>query len=105
MKRIRINDSKAIEMYNKIVLPVPNTNDLIYLKARSISKNGTVKEVGMEAVKELEEQGRVYKILAVEGLEIGGELEYTTLFRRSSSLFGGEILQSDIPVRLSLIHI
>jgi len=99
VKRIRINDSKAIEMYNKIVLPVPNTNDLIYLKARSISKNGTVKEVGMEAVKELEEQGRVYKILAVEGLEIGGELEYTTLFRRSSSLFGGELLQSDIPVR------
>lgn len=44
-KRIRINDSKAIEMYNKIVLPVPNTNDLLYLKARSIGKNGSIKEV------------------------------------------------------------
>jgi Domain of Unknown Function with PDB structure (DUF3857) len=104
-KRIRINDSKAIEMYNKIVLPVPNTNDLLYLKARSISKNGTIKEVGLEAVKELEEQGRVYKILAVEGLETGGELEYITLFRRNSTLFGSEILQSDIPVRTSELKI
>lgn len=104
-KRIRINDSKAIEMYNKIVLPVPNTNDLLYLKARSISKNGAVKEVGLEAVKELEEQGRVYKILAVEGLEIGGELEYISLFRRNSALFGAEILQSDIPVRKSEVKI
>ncbi|WP_428653477.1 DUF3857 domain-containing protein [Runella sp.] len=104
-KRIRINDSKAIEMYNKIVLPVPNTNDLLYLKARSISKNGTIKEVGLEAVKELEEQGRVYKILAVEGLETGGELEYISLFRRNSTLFGSEILQSDIPVRNSELKI
>jgi hypothetical protein len=104
-KRIRINDSKAIEMYNKIVLPVPNTNDLLYLKARSIGKNGTIKEVGLEAVKELEERGRVYKILAVEGLEVGGELEYISLFRRNSALFGAEILQSDIPVRTSEVRI
>lgn len=104
-KRIRINDSKAIEMYNKIVLPVPNTNDLLYLKARSISRNGSVKEVGLESVKELEEQGRVYKILAVEGLEVGGELEYISLFRRNSALFGAEILQSDIPVRTSEVRI
>lgn len=104
-KRIRINDSKSIEMYNKIVLPVPNTNDLLYLKARSISKNGTIKEVGLEAVKELEERGRVYKILAVEGLEVGGELEYATLFRRNSTLFGSEILQSDIPVRATELKI
>lgn len=104
-KRIRINDSKAIEMYNKIILPVPNTNDLLYLKARSISKNGTIKEVGLEAVKELEEQGRVYKILAVEGIEAGGELDYISLFRRNSTLFGSEILQSDIPVRSSELKI
>jgi len=105
LKRVRINDSKAIEMYNKIVLPVPNTNDLLYLKARSIAKNGAVKEVGLEAVKELAEKGRVYKILAVEGLEIGGELEYVTLFRRSGSLFGAEIMQNDIPVRSSEVRI
>lgn len=105
LKRIHINDSKALEMYNKIVLPVPNTNDLLYLKARSITKNGTIKEVGLEAVKELEEKGRVYKILAVEGLEIGGELEYVSLFRRSGSLFGAEILQSEIPVRTSELRI
>ena len=105
LKRVKINDNKSLEMYNKIVLPVPNTNDLLYLKARSISKTGMIKEVGLEAVKELEEQGRVYKIVAVEGLETGGELEYITLFRRSSSMFGSEILQSEIPVRQSELKI
>lgn len=105
LKRIHINDAKSLEMYNKIVLPVPNTNDLLYLKARSFGKNGTVKEVGLEAVKELEEEGRVYKILAVEGLEIGGELEYISLFKRSGSLFGSEVLQSEIPVRSAEVRI
>ncbi|MCU0338441.1 MAG: DUF3857 domain-containing protein [Spirosomaceae bacterium] len=105
LKRVRINDAKSLEMYNKIVLPVPNTNDLLYLKARSFGKNGTVKEVGLEAVKELEEEGRVYKILAVEGLEIGGELEYISLFQRGGSLFGSEILQSEIPVRSAEVRI
>ncbi|MFN4147399.1 MAG: DUF3857 domain-containing protein, partial [Runella sp.] len=99
LKRIKINDSKALEIYNKIVLPVPNPDDLSYIKARSISKNGLVKEVGIEAVRELEERGRIYKILAVEGLEVGGELEYVSLFRRNTTLFGTEILQSEIPAR------
>ncbi|TAE38780.1 MAG: DUF3857 domain-containing protein [Runella slithyformis] len=105
LKRIRINDSKGLEMYNKIVLPVPNTNDLVYLKARSIAANGTVKEVGLEAVKEIEEQGRIYKIVAVEGLEIGGELEYISLFKRQGALFGSELLQTDIPARATELRI
>jgi transglutaminase-like putative cysteine protease len=105
LKRIRINDSKGLEIYNKIVLPVPNTADLAYLKARSILANGTVKEVGLEAVKEIEEQGRIYKILAVEGLEIGSELEYVSLFKRNESLFGSELLQNDIPARLTELQI
>jgi Domain of Unknown Function with PDB structure (DUF3857) len=99
IKRLHLNDAKALEMYNKITLPVPTTDDLRYLKVRSIAKNGTIKEVGIEAVKDIEERGRVYKIIAVEGLEVGGELEYIVLNRRSSSSFGREVLQSDIPVR------
>jgi Domain of Unknown Function with PDB structure (DUF3857)/Transglutaminase-like superfamily len=99
IRRIHLNDSKSIELYNKLILPVPTTQDLLYLRARSISKNGTIKEVGVEAVKDLEEQGRVFKIVAIEGLEVGGELEYTVLFKRNNSTFGREILQADVPIR------
>jgi hypothetical protein len=99
VKRVHINDNKAVELFNKITLPVPNPTDLLYLKARSISATGVVKEVGMESVKDIDEQGRTFKILAVEGLEVGGELEYVAIYRKNSAVFGSEILQSEVPIR------
>jgi hypothetical protein len=99
VKRVHINENKAVEMFNKITLPVPNPSDLLYLKARSISAAGVVKEVGLESVKDIDEQGRTFKILAVEGLEVGGELEYMALYRKNSAVFGSELLQSEVPIR------
>ncbi len=99
VKRVHINENKAVEMFNKITLPVPNPTDLLYLKARSISATGVVKEVGLESVKDIDEQGRTFKILAVEGLEVGGELEYTAVYRRNSAVFGSEFLQNEVPIR------
>lgn len=105
LKRVHVNDAKGVETYNKIVLPVLSANDLIYLKARTISATGVVKEVGKEAVKDIEERGRSFKILAVEGLEAGGELEYIATYRRNSSLFGSEILQTELPVQTAKLFI
>ena len=105
LKRVRVNDAKGVETYNKIVLPVLSSNDLIYLKARTISANGVVKEIGKEAVKDIEERGRSFKILAVEGLEVGGELEYIASYRRNASLFGSEILQTELPVQSAKLFI
>ncbi len=99
VKRVHINDNKAVELFNKITLPVPNPTDLLYLKARSISVAGVVKEVGIESVKDIDEQGRTFKILAVEGLEVGGELEYVAVYRKNSAVFGSEILQSEVPIK------
>ncbi len=71
-RRIHLNEAAAVEQFNKMVLPVASKEGLLMVKARSISRTGAVKEVGIEAVKEIEEEGRLYKILAVEGLEVGG---------------------------------
>ncbi len=98
-RRIHLNESKAVESYNKIILPINSTSELLMIKARGISKNGTVKEVGIEAVKELEEEGRIYKILAVEGLEVGGEVDFYFLFRSAPNMFGSEVVQESIPIR------
>ncbi len=105
VKRVRVNDAKGVETYNKIVLPVLSTKDLLYLKARTISAAGVVKEIGMEAVKDIEERGRSFKILAVEGLEAGGELEYIASYRRNSSLFGSEIFQTDFSTQSAKLFI
>ncbi len=104
-RRIHLSGNTAVERFNKLVLPVTDPGSLLMVKARGISRNGVVKEVGPEAVKEIEEEGRRYKILAVEGLEVGGEVELMYLVKGSMSLFGAEIVQEDIPLRESEFHL
>jgi len=104
-RRIHLNEAAAVEQFNKMVLPVVSKEGLLMVKARSISRTGAVKEVGIEAVKEIEEDGRLYKILAVEGLEVGGEVELMYLCQTNVSLFGSERVQEEIPLRESELHI
>jgi hypothetical protein len=104
-RRIHLNEAAAVEQFNKMVLPVASKEGLLMVKARSISRTGAVKEVGIEAVKEIEEEGRLYKILAVEGLEVGGEVELMYLCQSNVSLFGSERVQEEIPLRESELHI
>jgi Domain of Unknown Function with PDB structure (DUF3857) len=98
-KRVHLNDGSAIDRYNKIILPIASKNDLILIKARSISPNGTIKEVGNEAVKEVEEEKQVYNMLAFEGLEVGGEIEYYFLIKTDIRTYGSHSLQEEIPIR------
>lgn len=104
-RRIHLNEAAAVEQFNKMVLPVVSKEGLLMVKARSISRTGAVKEVGIEAVKEIEEEGHLYKILAVEGLEVGGEVELMYLCQSNVSLFGSERVQEEIPLRESELHI
>ncbi len=104
-RRVHLNDSKAVEMYNKIILPVRSTSDLLAVRATAITPSGAVKEVGMESVKEIEEEGRRYKLLAVEGLEVGGEIDYYFILKGNSTLSGSDVLQKELPVRSSSLHI
>lgn len=104
-RRVHLNGSAAVEQYNKLVLPVASKDGLVEVKARSISRSGAVKEVGMEAVKDIEEEGRRYKLLAVEGVEVGGEVEFVYLTKGNISLFGVEVVQESVPLRESELHI
>lgn len=104
-RRVHLNGSAAVEQFNKLYLPVAGKEGLLVVKARSISRSGAVKEVGIEAVKEIEEDGHRYKILAVEGLEAGGEVELVYLFKSNFSMFGSEVVQESIPLRESELFI
>lgn len=99
IRRFRINEAGAIDNYNKIVLPISSKSDLMALKVRSISPKGVVKEQGEESIKETEEEGRSYKMIAVEGVEEGSEVEFYYLVKVPISVFGSEQLHNSIPIR------
>jgi len=90
---IRINSDRGIEMYNKIYVPVYRNAEITDIKARTIQKSGKVVNLPAEKVKEIEEDGRTYKLFAMEGVEKGSEVEYTYTTKRPLGFFGLEVFQ------------
>jgi len=96
---VKIITQSAIEDFNKVYVPVRDDNDIIDLKARSISKDGVIKEVDKNSIKKidnLEDKG-AFQIFAIDGLEAGSEIEYFYTLKYEKSYYGAEILQSDYP--------
>lgn len=97
-KIVRINSDKGIEMFNKIYIPVYQNAEITGIKARTILRNGKVIDLPESKVKEIEEDGRTYKLFAMEGVEKGSEVEYTYTMKRPLSAFGTEVFQgANIP--------
>jgi hypothetical protein len=97
-KIIHVIDDKGIEAFNKVYLPVTDNEDLVDIKARTILPNGKIIELDKKNIKDLQEDDRVYKIFALDGLEKGCEIEYYYTFKRGGNFFGSEIMQVKIPV-------
>jgi hypothetical protein len=97
---IKIIDDKGIEMYNKIYIPLYSPSGVKDIRARTILKNGKVIDLPAGNIKEIEEDGRKYKLFAMDGLEKGCEVEYTWLEEKPLALFGSKVFQrSNIPVQ------
>jgi hypothetical protein len=98
-KLVHINDDRGIEEYNKIYLGFGETTDIVDVKARTILPGGKIIELDKNNIKDLkEENGNVYKIFALDGLEKGCEVEYFYTFKKPTSYFGRELIQGNIPV-------
>jgi len=96
---VRLNDDKGIESFNKIYLGVTDNSDIVDIRARTILPNGKIIEIDKQNIKDhKEEDGNMYKIFAMEGLEKGAEVEYYYTFRRPAVFFGREQLQGGFPV-------
>jgi hypothetical protein len=78
-KRIRLNNDKAIESFNKVYISMSNNRVVTNLKARAINKDGKVIEFDDSNKKEVEnyENYGPFTIFALEGIEVGSEVEYT----------------------------
>jgi hypothetical protein len=76
------------------------------IKARTLLPGGKIIELDQSNIKDLKEQdGNVYKIFAMEGLEKGCEIEYFYTYKKPATFFGREVLQSLFPVLESRFQI
>ena len=98
-KIVRVNDDRGIETFNKFYLGISESGQIVDIRARTILPNGKVIVLDKNNIKDQkEEDGSVYKIFAMEGLEKGCEIEYTYTFRKDAGFFGREIVQNEFPI-------
>lgn len=96
---IRVNNDDALSEHNKIYIPMTGMIELAALKARAITKTGKVINLDQSNLKEIENEDASYKIFAVEGAEVGGEIEYFYTRKTNSSNFITNVIQSSYPIK------
>lgn len=101
---VRVNNDDAVQRYNRIYVPVNDALEIMEIKARAISKEGKVVELDKNNIKALsDDEGEAgYQIFAMEGVEIGSDIEYLYRLKRSPGYFGREFIQGRTPVIKSL---
>lgn len=97
---VRTSNEEALSSENKIYISTSNVIDILDIKARTISRSGEVITLDQDDVKEVEDEQNEagYRIFAVEGAEIGGEIEYRYVKRVHGSTFLTENIQFSAPV-------
>ena len=97
-KIVHINDDRGIEYYNKIYLGITENADIVEIRGRTVLPGGKIIELDKSNIKDIKEQdGNVYKIFAMDGLEKGCEVEYYYTYKKPVSYFGREVVQGNIP--------
>jgi len=92
---IRVNNDAAVNDNNKVYISMYGVIDLLQLHVRSINKAGKVTELNKDNIKEIDnaEKNPGYKIFAIEGIEVGSEIEYLYILRCQPVLYGRDYVQ------------
>ena len=98
---IYVNNSEAVQKHNRIVISMGNALELLDVKARAINKEGKSVYFDSNNLKELkdEESGKAFKIFAIEGIELGSEIEYFFIRKMRPSVFDRVFTQYDVPIK------
>jgi hypothetical protein len=100
-KRIKVLSNSGIEDNNKVYIPFNDEDKVIYEKARVIKPNGNILELNKKDIVEAydEESKQTYRYFAINGIEIGDEIEYLYYIERESYLQGSLFtIQSSYPI-------
>lgn len=99
-ERIKLNNDEAVERFNTMYIPVNHEKELLDLKARSINPDGTITDFNNDNIKFFEnyEESGPMIVLALEGVQVGAEIEYIyTLQKYTEDYYGHLYLQSKYP--------
>lgn len=97
----RIVTDAGVEANNTIHLPLHEKIEILEIKARTIDKNGKIVNFdkdNMKKVENLDGQGD-YNLLAIDGIEVGSDVEYIFKLKKPASIMGSEHIQASVPVK------
>jgi hypothetical protein len=95
--KVQVNTHEAVEMYNTHYMPMNRVLGIEDLRVRVIN-NDQVREIEEIDLKDYqsEDEYNSYKYFAIEGVEVGSQIEYIYTFKMWPQLEGGrEFFQSD----------
>ncbi len=98
---VNLNSDNAIEEYNTVYIPMSGITEVEDLQARFISKTGKIINLDKNSVKDVEnyQNHGPYKIFALEGVELGGTVEYMYTVKKPYELYGTETYRSNYDYR------
>ncbi len=95
--KIQVNTHEAVEIYNKHYMPMSKVLAIEDLRVRVLSESG-VREIEEIDLKDYqgEDDYSSYKYFAIDGVEVGSQIEYIYTFKMIPQLEGSrEFFQSD----------
>jgi len=98
---VRVNSDKAIEEKNTLYIPMGTGVSVLDLEARAITKEGKVTPLNPNNIKDVanyDNQGPV-RILAIDGVEQGGEVEYLYTVKEPFMLFNTEYIRTNALIK------
>ena len=89
-RKVKLLTDKAVEEFNKTYIPQYKGSEVVIEKARFIKPNGELINLDKSSIKEGkdEDSGRKYRFFAFEGVEVGGEVEYFYVIKKSPYHYG-----------------
>lgn len=98
---VRVNNDKGISRHNTVYIPMYEVTQVVDIKARTISPDGSITLLNKDNIKEVknvEEYGD-FKIFAIEGVQEGSEIEVLYTVEKAFDMHGIESIQSDYPIK------
>jgi hypothetical protein len=99
-RKFRLNNDQSINKFNKISFTMNNVIELMDIGARAIKPDGRVVEFDEENIKEVkdDEAGDASRIFAIDGIELGDDVEYYLVRKIEPSNFGRTYFQFEYPL-------
>jgi hypothetical protein len=96
---VAVNNESGIEQYNKLSISLSSVMEIVDIKVRSISKDGKIVLTDKNHMKEIEnlENKGAFKVFAVEGVEVGSEIEYIYKLKKYPANSGRRYIQFQNP--------